>query len=144
MLHHAHTPHPRLLQLRLQHPRRREAARRRLHRPRPHRCRSIDPRRLDRLLGVLARPLPPQVPQAEYSYFISGHGSFTPEGGDRIAFRAGDAICFTARIAGRKGHRRDGAQGACDLRVRRSAARYLPPRGGESDFLHLARRREAP
>lgn len=34
------------------------------------------------------------VPQAEYSYFLSGAGSFTPEGGEPVQFRAGDMIYF--------------------------------------------------
>ncbi|MBR2691929.1 MAG: cupin domain-containing protein [Aquamicrobium sp.] len=41
-----------------------------------------------------------QVPQAEYSYFISGQGSFTPDGGEPIPFRAGDAIYFAANTEG--------------------------------------------
>lgn len=41
-----------------------------------------------------------QVPQAEYSYFIAGHGSFTPDGGERIQFRAGDAVYFPAGTEG--------------------------------------------
>lgn len=41
-----------------------------------------------------------QVPQAEYSYFIAGRGSFTPDGGERIEFRAGDAIYFAADSEG--------------------------------------------
>lgn len=41
-----------------------------------------------------------QVPQAEYSYFISGHGSFTPDGGETIVFGAGDAIYFAANTEG--------------------------------------------
>lgn len=41
-----------------------------------------------------------QVPQAEYSYFISGHGSFTPDGQASIEFRAGDAIYFPANSQG--------------------------------------------
>jgi uncharacterized cupin superfamily protein len=41
-----------------------------------------------------------QVPQAEYSCFISGQGSFTPDGGEPIEFRAGDAIYFAANTQG--------------------------------------------
>jgi uncharacterized cupin superfamily protein len=41
-----------------------------------------------------------QVVQAEYSYFIEGEGSFTPDGGDTIEFRAGDAIYFAANTQG--------------------------------------------
>lgn len=41
-----------------------------------------------------------QVPQAEYSYFISGHGSFTPDGGEPIKFKAGDAVYFAANTEG--------------------------------------------
>lgn len=41
-----------------------------------------------------------QVPQAEYSCFISGHGSFTPDGGETIVFGAGDAIYFAANTEG--------------------------------------------
>ena len=41
-----------------------------------------------------------QVPQAEFSYFISGEGSFTPEGGTPVSFGAGDAIYFAANTQG--------------------------------------------
>lgn len=41
-----------------------------------------------------------QVPQAEYSYFISGRGSFTPDGQGKIEFRAGDSIYFPADSQG--------------------------------------------
>lgn len=34
------------------------------------------------------------VKQAEYSYIISGEGSFTPDGGEPLEFRAGDSLCF--------------------------------------------------
>lgn len=41
-----------------------------------------------------------QVIQAEYSSFIEGEGSFTPDGGDPIEFRAGDSIYFAAGSQG--------------------------------------------
>jgi len=41
-----------------------------------------------------------QVPHAEYSYFISGEGSFTPDGGAPVEFRAGDSIYFAAHTQG--------------------------------------------
>lgn len=41
-----------------------------------------------------------QVAQAEYSYFISGQGSFTADGGEKIEFRAGDSIYFPANTQG--------------------------------------------
>ena len=41
-----------------------------------------------------------QVAEAEYSYFISGHGSFTPDGHEKIEFRAGDSIYFPANTQG--------------------------------------------
>ncbi|MNF39516.1 hypothetical protein D3C81_1706380 [compost metagenome] len=41
-----------------------------------------------------------QVAQAEYSYFICGGGSFTPDGGESIEFGAGDAIYFAADTQG--------------------------------------------
>lgn len=41
-----------------------------------------------------------QVLQAEYSYIISGEGSFTPEGGARIHFTAGDVLYFSANTHG--------------------------------------------
>lgn len=34
------------------------------------------------------------VKEAEYSYIISGAGSFTPDGGEPLEFRAGDTLCF--------------------------------------------------
>lgn len=34
------------------------------------------------------------VKAAEYSYIISGAGSFTPDGGEPLEFRAGDTLCF--------------------------------------------------
>lgn len=41
-----------------------------------------------------------QVAQAEYSYFISGEGSFTPDGGGTVEFRAGDSIWFAPDTQG--------------------------------------------
>lgn len=41
-----------------------------------------------------------QVAQAEYSYIIEGEGSFTPDGGDTIEFRASDALYFAANTQG--------------------------------------------
>lgn len=41
-----------------------------------------------------------QVAEAEYSYFISGRGSFTPDGHEKIEFRAGDSIYFPANTQG--------------------------------------------
>jgi uncharacterized cupin superfamily protein len=41
-----------------------------------------------------------QVAQAEYSYFISGEGSFTPDGGAPVVFRPGDSIYFAANTHG--------------------------------------------
>ena len=41
-----------------------------------------------------------QVPEAEYSHFISGRGSFTPDGQAKIEFRAGDSIYFPANSQG--------------------------------------------
>ncbi|MOA14347.1 Cupin domain protein [compost metagenome] len=41
-----------------------------------------------------------QVMEAEYSYIISGEGSFTPDGGESIEFRAGDALYFPANTEG--------------------------------------------
>jgi uncharacterized cupin superfamily protein len=41
-----------------------------------------------------------QIAQAEYSYFICGEGSFTPDGGETVEFRAGDAIYFAADSQG--------------------------------------------
>lgn len=40
------------------------------------------------------------IAQAEYSYFITGEGSFTVDGGDPLEFRAGDAIYFAANTQG--------------------------------------------
>lgn len=40
------------------------------------------------------------VPQAEYSYFLCGEGSFTPDGGAPVHFRAGDMIYFQANTQG--------------------------------------------
>lgn len=34
------------------------------------------------------------VKQAEYSFIIIGEGSFTPDGGEPLPFRAGDTLCF--------------------------------------------------
>ncbi|RJL12328.1 cupin domain-containing protein [Paracoccus siganidrum] len=47
-----------------------------------------------------------QVAPAEYSYIIEGEGSFTPDGGQPVAFRAGDAMFFAA-----------GTQGEWDIRT---------------------------
>lgn len=41
-----------------------------------------------------------QVMEAEYSYIISGEGSFTTDDGDTIEFRAGDALYFAANTLG--------------------------------------------
>jgi uncharacterized cupin superfamily protein len=41
-----------------------------------------------------------QVLQAEYSYFISGEGSFTATKGECIEFKAGDALFFPANSTG--------------------------------------------
>nr|WP_313533807.1 cupin domain-containing protein [Brucella anthropi] len=41
-----------------------------------------------------------QVAQAEYSYFIEGEGSFTPDDGKPVEFRAGDSIYFAANAQG--------------------------------------------
>ncbi|WP_370599476.1 cupin domain-containing protein [Pseudomonas nitroreducens] len=40
------------------------------------------------------------IMQAEYSYFIEGRGVFTPDGGEPIAFKAGDSIYFAANTQG--------------------------------------------
>ncbi|MFK8331767.1 cupin domain-containing protein [Pseudomonas sp. BJa5] len=40
------------------------------------------------------------VMQAEFSYFIEGKGSFTPDGGEPIHFKAGDSIYFAAETHG--------------------------------------------
>ncbi|MFK0270460.1 cupin domain-containing protein [Pseudomonas asiatica] len=41
-----------------------------------------------------------QVMQAEYSYIVSGEGSFTPQGGEPINFTAGDVLYFSANTHG--------------------------------------------
>lgn len=41
-----------------------------------------------------------QVAQAEYSYIIAGEGSFTPDGGAPVDFRAGDSLWFDADTQG--------------------------------------------
>lgn len=41
-----------------------------------------------------------QVAQAEYSYIISGEGSFTPDGAEAIVFGPGDALYFAANTQG--------------------------------------------
>lgn len=41
-----------------------------------------------------------QVVQAEYSYFVKGAGSFTPDDGVPVEFNAGDAIYFAANTQG--------------------------------------------
>lgn len=41
-----------------------------------------------------------QVLSAEYSYFISGAGSFTMDGGEKIEFKSGDAIYFAPNTQG--------------------------------------------
>lgn len=41
-----------------------------------------------------------QVLQAEYSYFISGKGTFTPDEGEAIHFQAGDAVYFPPNTTG--------------------------------------------
>jgi len=41
-----------------------------------------------------------QVAEAEYSYIISGEGSFTPDDGKPIELRAGDALYFAANTHG--------------------------------------------
>ncbi|MFQ6574641.1 cupin domain-containing protein [Pseudomonas sp. UM16] len=41
-----------------------------------------------------------QVAQAEYSYIVSGSGSFTPDQGEPVAFAAGDALYFPANTQG--------------------------------------------
>ena len=38
--------------------------------------------------------------EAEYSCFISGHGSFRVDGGEKVEFRAGDSIYFAANTQG--------------------------------------------
>ncbi|MDT4825720.1 hypothetical protein FQZ97_590110 [compost metagenome] len=41
-----------------------------------------------------------QVAEAEYSYIISGEGSFTADGGSPAEFRAGDVLYFSANTQG--------------------------------------------
>lgn len=41
-----------------------------------------------------------QVPQAEFSYIIAGSGSFTPDGGETVAFGAGDSLWFAPDTQG--------------------------------------------
>ncbi|WEK29663.1 MAG: cupin domain-containing protein [Candidatus Pseudomonas phytovorans] len=41
-----------------------------------------------------------QVLQAEYSYFVSGKGVFTPDEGEVIRFQAGDAVYFAPNTTG--------------------------------------------
>ncbi|MCW2269749.1 Cupin domain protein [compost metagenome] len=41
-----------------------------------------------------------QVAQAEYSYIVSGAGTFTPDNGEPVAFAAGDALYFPANTHG--------------------------------------------
>ncbi|MFL1526267.1 cupin domain-containing protein [Pseudomonas sp. O230] len=41
-----------------------------------------------------------QIMQAEYSYFIEGAGSFTPDGEEPIDFKAGDSVFFSANTNG--------------------------------------------
>lgn len=41
-----------------------------------------------------------QIMQAEYSYFIEGEGVFTPDEGEPVAFKAGDAIYFHPNTEG--------------------------------------------
>lgn len=41
-----------------------------------------------------------QVLQAEFSYFISGKGIFTPDEGEVIHFKGGDAIYFAPETTG--------------------------------------------
>lgn len=41
-----------------------------------------------------------QVREAEYSYIISGEGSFTPDAGEALEFRAGDVLYFAADTQG--------------------------------------------
>lgn len=38
--------------------------------------------------------------QAEFSYIIEGKGSFTPEGGETLHFKAGDSLYFAAHTQG--------------------------------------------
>jgi len=39
-----------------------------------------------------------QILQAELCHFVSGHAFFTPEGGDKLEIKAGDAVFFSARL----------------------------------------------
>ena len=41
-----------------------------------------------------------QVEHAEYSYIVSGEGRFTPDEGQAVEFRAGDALYFAAATQG--------------------------------------------
>jgi uncharacterized cupin superfamily protein len=41
-----------------------------------------------------------QVLQAELCHFVSGHAFFTPENGERIEIRAGDAVFFPPNSRG--------------------------------------------
>ncbi|MGE8059534.1 cupin domain-containing protein [Pseudomonas sp. NPDC089547] len=41
-----------------------------------------------------------QVVQAEYSFIVSGEGSFTPDDGETVEFKAGDVIYFKAQTEG--------------------------------------------
>jgi uncharacterized cupin superfamily protein len=41
-----------------------------------------------------------QVKQAEFSHFLEGDCTFTPDGGEPIVIRAGDAVYFPANSAG--------------------------------------------
>ncbi|MAO49524.1 MAG: DUF861 domain-containing protein [Halomonas sp.] len=41
-----------------------------------------------------------QIAQSEYSYFIEGEGSFTPDDGEPVEFYAGDIIFFTSNSKG--------------------------------------------
>lgn len=40
------------------------------------------------------------VKQAEIMHFLTGHGSFTPDGEDTLHFRAGDTFFFQANTEG--------------------------------------------
>lgn len=41
-----------------------------------------------------------EIMQAEYSYFLSGSGRFTPTDGETIEFKAGDSMYFAANTHG--------------------------------------------
>lgn len=41
-----------------------------------------------------------QVAGAEYSYIVSGEGTFTPDNGETIQFKPGDALFFEANSHG--------------------------------------------